>query len=358
MDGLLSGEIRSLPHLSAPISGPRTAPRPGQGRISLSHGPPPSARKPKAPARRKSQRYASDDDDDDDYYDDHSDYGKRKTSKAHNTSARVKPIQAALQTQRMLEESGGGGCWGAVYSISGERIGMSYVDNNLQDIAIQTTDVPTASIIDSSSFRRKRVYVGKWQDSWGFCPETWEDSRSEGEADANKHGGNKKGPSRAPFHYVGNKSVIKAWRKARFKTVQLPPAVPLPPSDGVDAPLPPSDSLPLSNARDHHQATGAHPAADAPVNEDDGGSRSHWIIEDGLSPERTSLPPLAATNVPRPSLGDVGDILDLHSTPTSESREELLTQEALAEIVFSSLEAVGTTVLVPQPPPSLSSLSC
>ena len=181
MDKLLSGEIRSLPHISASLAGPREKLKPGQDPISSrSKESLLVTRKGKTPARRKrasNLRVTYDDDD----------YNESDASAAPNTSVRVKPAQAVLQTQRMLKESGSGRYWGAVYSLSGERIGMSYVGSNLQNITVQTngfssvTDYPPSS----SQQRRKRVYVGMWQDAWGFRSETPDGSSSEDEKRAN-----------------------------------------------------------------------------------------------------------------------------------------------------------------------------
>ena len=80
-------------------------------------------------------------------------------------------------------------------------------------------------------------------------------------------------------------------------------------------------------------------------------------MEDGLSPQETTIPLLSLVDIPGSHLGNI-DVLDFCSTPTLESREQLVPQHALAEVVASSLEAIGTTVLLPQPSISLSTVGC
>ncbi|KAF9645314.1 hypothetical protein BDM02DRAFT_596360 [Thelephora ganbajun] len=347
MAKLLNGEIRSLPHLSASFAGPRKGLEPGQDPISLRRRKLPStAGKGKTPARRKrvsSRRYTPDDDDDD---------GDSDTSKTQNASAWMKPTQAAMQTQRMLEESGSGRYWGTVYSLSGERVGMSYVGSNLQNVTVETINFSSASYTDHSPSpprqQRKRVYAGKWQDIWGFRPEASDGSQSEDETRVNNQGGNKKELGRARFYYVGNQDVIRSWRKTRSKTVQRPPVTLLPPSDDIDARVSPSDSLPFDRACDKYEAT------DTPLNDDisiDGGEseddrRRFWIME----PERPNLPFLAATNISEPGLDNVGNALDVGPTSALESCRQLVPEEALVEALTSSLQAVGTSVSLPRPP--------
>ena len=336
-----------MPHLSTSLAGSRTG---------LEHNPisssrrdlPSTVRKPKAPTRRKrasSRRYLSDD----------YDYNEDDGSKAQSASARIKPAQAALQTQKMLEESGSGKYWGTVYSLNGERIGMSFVGNNLQNVTVKAVGSSSASTRDHSPFQRRRVYVGRWQDAWGLCLETSDDSHSEGEMRANKRSRSRKVLGRARSYYVGNQNVIKAWRRTQSKTLQSPPVVPPLLSDGVDVHVPSFDPLPFGKACDHPETTYASPTAGALIDEEDQDDiRRYWAMEDGLFPKERN-PFLASTIIPGPGLGNIDDVLDVCST--FESCEQLVPQQALAEVVASSLEAVGTTVLIPQPPLSLSTFS-
>lgn len=341
MAKLLSGEIRSLPHLSVSLVGPHGKLKPEHDPISSKYkGLPLTSREERKPARRKgvsSRRHVS-----------HDDY-ESDGSKAQNAGARVKPAQATLQTQRMLEESGSGRYWGAVYSLSGERIGMSYVGNDLQNVTLRTTDSPSASMMDyspsPSQRRRGRVYVGRWQNIWGTRPESLDDLQSEGEAHANQRGRNKE-LGRARCYYVGNPNLIGAWRKAQFK------AVPIPSSDDIDIHALPSDppSFDKSFARDQHETTGVLPNDGIPVDgegEDEDGSGSFWIIEDELSPKRSNLPPLTTTGVSRSGQDDIINVLNGCPTPTLESCGRLVTREGLVKAVASGLQAVGTAVLLP-----------
>lgn len=354
MAKLLSGEIRSLPQLSASVSGPSKGVQPGRGLISSNGKEPLSAAgKGKAPARRKripNRRYISDDDDyDDDDYD---------MSKSQNAGVRVKPAQAALQTRRMLQESGSGKYWGAVYSLSGERIGMSYVGNNLQEVTVQTAGSSSVSIRDYSPFQKRGVYVGRWQDAWGPCPEGSEGSHSEGERYTNRRSRSKKGLGRARLQYAGNQGIIKAWRRAQSKAVQSPPVVHLPSSDGIEIYVPPSDPPPFDRACDRPEAMDAPQNFETPIDEEDeDGGRGYWTMEDELWPKATNFPLVAPTNVSGPGLGNANDALDVCPTFTLESCEQLFPQQALAEVVASSLEAVGAAVLLPRPTPSLSDFS-
>jgi hypothetical protein len=333
---LLSGEIRSLPHVSGFLAGSREKLKPGQDPISSRHrGPPPAVRKEKVPVRWKRAPYRRDipvlDEGD--------------TPTAPDPNIHVKPTQAALQTQRMLEESGSGRYWGAVYSLSGERIGMSYVGSNLQNVTVQT---------NGFSQRRKRVYVGRWQDIWGFRPETTDGSLSEDEKRANRRSRNKD-LGRARFYYVGNQNIIRAWRKSRSKTVQRLPAASLQPADDVEAHISPSDLAPFDKACDRHETTGAAPNDGIPIDgegEDEDDSRSFWIMEDRSSPKRSNFPFLAATDISGPSPGNV---LDVCPTSALESCGQLVTQEDLVKAVASGLQAVGTSVLLLRPPSPLTS---
>ena len=353
MSKLLSGEARSLSQLTALFPGSRKGFGPRPDSISSSRRELPSTtRKAKAPTRRKrgpSRRYASDDDDGHDDGDDDDDYGDGDTWKAQ--SARVKPDQAALQTHRMLEESGSGRYWGAVYSLSGERVGMSYVGDNLRNVTVKPAGSSSVRTRGYSSFQR-RVYLGKWQDAWGPRPETCDDSFSEGETYASRRSRGRKDPGRARFHYVGNQSIIKAWRRAQSKAVK-PPVSP-PPYDVIDVDAPSSDSLPFVNHCDYPEATNAPPNVILIDEEDEDSSRGYWAMEDALSPKETNslFTPIGY------GLSEVNDVLDVCSPSPIGSCEQLVPQQALADVVASSLEAVGTAVLLPPPPLSLSTFSC
>ena len=342
MAKLLSGEIRSLPHPST------TPPGPHKKSSSKYSEPTSTARQKKTLARQKrvsSRRYTS-----------HDDYDESDASKAQNAGVRAKPAQATLQTQRMLEESGSGRYWGAVYSLSGERIGMSYVGNDLQNVTLRTVGSPSASATDyspsHSRHRRRRIYVGRWQDTWGSRPESLDDSLSEDGTRANKQSRNRD-LGRARCYYVGNRNVIGAWQKAQSKVVQRPPVVPISPFD-IDIYMLPSDP-PFDNpsARDQRETTNAPPNEGIPADgegEDEGDGRSFWIMEDGPSPKKPNLPLPVTTDTSRPGLDDVINVLSGCSTPALESHRQLVTREDLVKAVTSSLQAVGTDVLLPGPP--------
>jgi len=347
MAKLLSGEIRSLPHLSAALAGPHVKFKPGQDPVPSKRREPPSAvRKGKSLARRKkvsSRRYNS-----------HDDYDESDPSNAQNAGVRAKPVQAALQTQRMLEESGSGRYWGAVYSLNGERIGMSYVGNNMQNVTLQTIGFSSGSITDSSpspSRQRKRVYVGRWQDTWDSRPETLDE---EDETRANKRSRDNKELGHARFYYVGNQNIIRAWRKAQSKAAQRPPVGHLPPSDDVGIRTPLSSPHPIGkpSASDQHGVVSAPPNDDIPIcgeEEDEDDSGNFWIMEDRSSPGKRN-PPLHVTNVSRPGLDSTSGVPDVYPISTLESCGQLVTQEDLVTAVASSLQAVGTTVVLPEPP--------
>ena len=309
------------------------------------------------PIRRKrisSRREASDDD-----YDDESD-----APKVQSISARPKPTDAALQTQKMLKESGSGRYWGAVYSLNGERIGMSYVGSNLQNITLRTPSSSSASVTDCSPspsrHRRERAYVGEWQDTWGFHPETLDGSHPDDETRTHKRSRNKE-TGYGPFHYVGNQNVIKAWRRAQFKAVQQAPVAP-PPSDDIDIHTHPYDSsFDNPSAYDRHEATDAPPNDGIPVDGeggDDDDGRSYWIMGDRSSPAKPDLPIPATADISPPGLDNVNNVLGACLNSALIPCGQPVTQEELVKAVASSLEAVGTTVLLPQPqlwPPPLSS---
>jgi hypothetical protein len=292
--------------------------------------------------RAPSRRYTSDDDDDDDY-----DGGN--PSKGKGSGARLKPAQAVLQTQRMLEESGSGKHWGTVYSLSGERIGVSYVGNNLRGVTVQTVGLSPAPATDHLPSQRKRVYIGRWQDSWGPPPETSDDPDSEGERRTSKRSGSKRGLGRVRSHYVGDQNVIKAWR---FNAAKIPHVAPFPPLDSFDTHASPSNPLPFSKPCDPHEA-----ADDNQIDEEgEDDDRGFWIMEDGSSPpKKTDLPLIAAMNIP--GLNNINNFLNVRSTAIREPCGQLVPQEDLAGVVASSLQAAGTTVLFPHPPLPLSTFS-
>ena len=322
--------------------------KPGQGPVpSRRKEPPPTARKGKSFAKRKVSSRP---------YNSHDDYDESDASNAQNASVRVKPVQAALQTQRMLEESGSGRYWGAVYSINGERIGMSYVGNNLQNVTLQTIDFSSASVTDSSPSpsrqRKKRVYVGRWQDTWDSRPETLDE---EDETRANKRSKNNKGIGHARFYYVGNQNIIRAWRKAQSKAVRRLPAGHLPPPDNIGIRTPPSGPRPLDkpSASDQPRANSASPNDSIPVGgeeEDEDDGRNFWIMEDRSSRGKRNPPLHVATDVSQPGMDNISDVPDVCPTSTLESCGQLVTQEDLVTAVASGLQAVGTTVLLPEPP--------
>ncbi|KAF9779891.1 hypothetical protein BJ322DRAFT_348629 [Thelephora terrestris] len=343
MAKLLSGEIRSLPHLAASFSSSHEGPKSRRVLTSSVHRELP-ARKARTRRRRVTgRRYDTSDDD----------YDEDDESNVQDSSVRVKPAEAALQTQRMLEESGSGSHWGTVYSLNGERIGTSYVGNNLQNVTVQTAGFSSGSVTGHPPSRRNRVYAGRWQDAWG--PRS-EDSRSEDEISADKRGRNKKDLGRARIYYVGNHKIIKAWRKAQSKIVQSPPVL-IPSSDDIHIPSP--DPPSLDKAYDPHEATGALSSAFIQIGEEEeDASGNYWTMEDRSPPKERNLPFFASTNTPGLDLDNIYNVFDIRSTPTLESCEHLVSQEALAQVVASSLEAAGTTVLLSQQPLSLSTLSC
>ena len=311
MAKILSGEIRSLPHLSASFAGFRKRP-------SNRGDPPSTARKSRTSIRKKILSRQDTDNDD---------YAECSTAKDQTASLRENPSKSASQTRRMLEESGGGRYWGAVYSLNGKRIGMSYVGNNLQNVTVQTANRPLASI---TAHPRRHAFVGKWQDAWGSPPETLDDSHSEDEPRANQRNRNNKGLTRSRIQYVGNHNVIVAWRKAQSKAVPSPHVVSLPTSDGVHIHIPPSDSALDGKACDWDDATDSVLGGNIPFIGDEDDSGSYWTME-------------------APEAGQ-DENCDVHSTSTLEPRQQLVTQlvaqDVLAATVASSLEAVGTTVFL------------
>ena len=251
----------------------------------------------------------------------------------------------------MLEESGSGRYWGAVYSLNGERIGMSYVGNNMQNVTLQAIGLSSGSVTDSSPSpsrqRRKRVYVGRWQDTWDARPETLDE---EDETYANKRSKDNKETGRARFYYVGNQNIIMAWRKARSKAVQRPPVGHIPPSDDIGYRTPASGPLPPDKplASGQHGVTSTLPNDGIPIGEeeDEDGSRNFWIMEDRLSPGKRNPTLHVATDVSRTVISDVPDV---RPSSTLESCGQLVTQEDLVTAVASGLQAVGTAVLLPEP---------
>lgn len=338
-----SGEIKSLPNIFPSLAGPKKKLKSGQDPIPSSYREsPPSPKGGKALTRRKRvppRRYISEDD-----------FGESDASETRNVNVRVKPTQAALQTQKMLEESGSGRYWGAVYSLNGERIGMSYVGNNLRGVTLQTMGHSSTPVTDHSPSpsrqQRRRVYVGRWQETWDSRPETSDGSHSEGETRANKRSRNKE-LDRSCFHYIGNQNIVRAWRKAQPRVPQRPPVTPLPPSDDIDIHAPPSDPHPL----DAPSACEAPPNDDisADGGEDEGDRRPFWIIEDG-SPKKTKTPLRATTSISQAGQNNDSNVLDPCPTSALGSRGQLVTQEDLIEAVTSGLQAVGTSVLLPEAP--------
>lgn len=336
MAKLLSGEIRSLPDISAPLARPGEKLKPGEDPKSRRREPPPTEKRKTAPARRKRVSNRRDTSDED--YDE--------------SGTHVNPSQAALQTQRMLEESGSGRYWGAVYSISGERIGMSYVGSNLRNVTVET-DGFSPSVTNYLSLpsrqRKKRVYVGRWQDTWGFCPETPDGSSSEDEKRTSKRGRNTRELGRARFCYIGNQKVIRAWRKAQARTTQQPPTTPSHQADDVGVHA--SPPLPPGKTRDQDEGAEVMLNGGTPNDgEDEDDMGNFWIMEDKSSPKKGELPFLA--DVSRSGPSDISDILDVCPNPALDSCGQEVTQEDLFKAVTSSLQAVGTAVLLPQPPPS------
>ena len=341
MAKLMSGEIRSLPHLSASFAGLRKLEL-GRNQISSRYRKPPLAtRKERTPAKRKkvsNRRYTSDDD-----------YDESDASEAPNPSARVKPIQATLQTQRMLEESGSDRYWGAVYSLTGERIGTSHVGSNLQNVTVQTIGSSSASFTDRSPPRqwKNRMYVGRWQDTWGFRPEISDDPNLEGGTCVNKRSRNNKGPGHIRFYYLGNQNVIRVWRNSQSKVIQRPPA--LPPSDDTEIHTSPSDPPPFNKTCNRYEVTHLPQNDDTSADEEGEGEddgRNFWAVQDRSSPP-TDLPFLPANDISRAGLGNANNIPDACLVSTLGSCGQPVTQDGLVKAITSGLQAVGTTVLLP-----------
>lgn len=268
---------------------------------------------------------------------------------ASDGSGRLEPTQAALQTQRMLEESGSGRYWGAVYSINGDRVGVGYVGSNLRGVTLET-DGFSPSVTDPSRRWKKRVYVGRWQDAWGFYPETSDGSSSEDEKGGSKRGRNPRELGLARFCYIGNQKVVRAWRKAKARTIQGPPAELFQRADDVDVHVSPT-VLPFDKGRDQDEVAEVMLTDGIPNDgEDEDDMGNFWIMEDRSPPKKGELPFLADISWSGP--GSVSDILDVGPKPALESCGQVVTQEDLFKAVASGLQAVGTTVLLPQPPSS------
>ena len=341
MAKLLSGEIRSLPHISASLARPPEKLKPGQDPKSLRRRESlPTVKRKKAPARRKrvSNRWDTSDDD----------FDKSDSSTASNGGGHIEPTQAAMQTQRMLEESGSGRYWGTVYSISGERIGTSYVGNNLRNVTIEANGF-SPSVTDylppPSGQWKRRVYVGRWQDAWGFYPEISDGSSSEDERGGSR---NARQLGRARFCYIGNQRVIRAWRKAQARKTHGPPAALSQRAGDIDVHVSPAVP-PFNKGFDQDEAAEVmltEGIQNEGEDEDDMGN--FWIMEDRSPPKKGELPFLADISWSGPS--SAGDVLDVGPKPALESCGQVVTQEDLFKAVASGLQAVGTAVLLPPPP--------
>lgn len=68
--------------------------------------------------------------------------------------------------------------------------------------------------------------------------ESYLESSDDSYSGCDKRARNKKDFGRAHTYYVGNQSIIKAWRKAQSKMAQLPPVLHILPSDDIDIHIP------------------------------------------------------------------------------------------------------------------------
>ena len=210
MAKLLNGEIRSLPHIS--ILCTSKGPKHGDDPTSLGCGEVLSAAwGARITTRRKrvaTRRYVSDDDyDDKDYMPDTR--GEDYVPDTHSFGIRVKPTGAMTQTQRMLVETGSSGYWGAVYSVTGERIGTSYVTNTLQNVTIQTAGLSPTLDLELPTFQRRQAYVGKWQKTWGPCPTASDYSHKEGATAVDNHAGSDGIFDHTQTYYVATRASSK-----------------------------------------------------------------------------------------------------------------------------------------------------
>ncbi|PFH47689.1 hypothetical protein AMATHDRAFT_67128 [Amanita thiersii Skay4041] len=126
-----------------------------------------------------------------------------------------------------------GSYWGTVYSFSGEKIATAYVGEGNENVIV-SCPLETLMVASGITPKKRRVFVGKWHDSWGYVSQKkrmrWlvpEEEKSENERSAN--GGERKKAGK-PRRYVGIREML-------FKRIVMPK-----PEDTkqVDKPKPPA----------------------------------------------------------------------------------------------------------------------
>jgi hypothetical protein len=174
------------------------------------------------------------------------------------------PKQAAdalKKTTAFIEKTGvvTGAYFGAVFSVTGDRIGAGFIGGNAQEIIVK----PTQAVQTQPSGRKKhRVYVGRLQEGWGF-------EESGEEMDPEPKGKGKGRPqTQRQRQYIGDPSVL--FRRKIKTTQELSSLTPLTVTDE----LPPSSYLDPSSWS----------SADAEGEDDDEDEgANYWIMNDVIS---------------------------------------------------------------------------
>jgi hypothetical protein len=165
-----------------------------------------------------------------------------------------------------------GAYWGTIFSVTGDRIGAGFVGESGTEIVLKAPQSPARR-------KKRRLYVGKLQEWWGFedsgeelepaDPQVFSNGKGKGKARAQDQHGRRE--------YIGDKSVLFRYKERPQRKASFQPEPPTPPqirsTDGTEL-----DAVPFDPA-DYSEA-------DAEGEDDNEQEPSHWIIIDSYSPIR------------------------------------------------------------------------
>jgi hypothetical protein len=187
----------------------------------------------------------------------------QKQGREDSTTGRVN----LMQSSRLIEEYSGssGAYWGAVFSVSGDRIGSGFVGESGAEIVLKPAQVVR------KFKKKKRTYVGQLQECWGLY-----DSDEELDPDepmvSTKVKGKGKGRAQDVTEYVGDRSMLfrHKGRSQRETSSRREPYTQFGFTPVETVPFDPAD----------------YSEADAEGEDDDEQQLSHWIIIESSSPVR------------------------------------------------------------------------
>lgn len=185
--------------------------------------------------------------------------------KASGSNYTAKAIE---KTQKLIERTGdgSGSYWGAVFSVTGDRIGAGFIGDSAKHIILKPGE-ERQTVDDTAKRKRSRykMYIGRSQESWGFNdsgeelePEEFDVSRK----GKGKAGSNSRNPS-GRRQFVGKRPVSVRPKSRQPSWSPLSPLTPLS-IELADPDIPPENGPAIE------------PNADDETEDEE---KNHWIVD-------------------------------------------------------------------------------